>query len=105
MTARLLAALLLLIVVTAPVHAQDEAPATDELPPGYVRLPSGATFNPRPFVETGRDLYNCPNFPSQEQAQAVLRADPRDPNRLDADRDGIACENNRAPFDLEVVTR
>ncbi len=27
-----------------------------------------------------------------EEAQAILAADPTDPNRLDADNDGIACE-------------
>ena len=37
--------------------------------------------------------------------QAVLRPDPSDPNRLDADKDGIACERNKAPFDLEPVPR
>ena len=43
----------------------------------------------------GADLYNCNAFVSQQQAQAVLRADPSDPNRLDTEnnqsRDGIAC--------------
>jgi hypothetical protein len=39
------------------------------------------------------------------QAPAVLRADPRDPNGLDADRDGIACESNRAPRDPVRVPR
>ena len=34
---------------------------------------------------------NGSDFPKQAAAQAVLRADPSDPNRLDADRDGIAC--------------
>ena len=33
-----------------------------------------------------------------------LRADPRDPNRLDGnDNDGLACESNRAPRDLVPV--
>ena len=27
-----------------------------------------------------------------EEAQAILAADPTDPNRLDADNDGVACE-------------
>jgi len=39
------------------------------------------------------DAYDCASFASQAQAQAVLRADPADPNRLDADGDGVACEN------------
>jgi excalibur calcium-binding domain-containing protein len=59
-------------------------------------------FDPLPFIGLG-DAYNCPDFASQADAQAVLRADPTDPNRLDADRDGIACESNRAPKDLVPV--
>jgi len=39
-----------------------------------------------------QNLYNCADFSSQEQAQAVLDADPSDPNYLDADHDGYACE-------------
>ncbi len=38
------------------------------------------------------DLYDCANFATQEEAQAVLDADPSDPYGLDADSDGIACE-------------
>jgi hypothetical protein len=39
------------------------------------------------------DRYNFSDFANQAQAQAVLRADPNDPNPLDTDRprsDGIA---------------
>jgi hypothetical protein len=61
-------------------------------------------FDPMPFIGQG-DAYNCPAFSSQAEAQAVLRADPSDPNRLDADKDGIACETNRVPRDLEPVAR
>jgi hypothetical protein len=35
---------------------------------------------------------NCKNFQYQEEAQAVLDATPGDPNNLDSDHDGIACE-------------
>jgi hypothetical protein len=35
---------------------------------------------------------NCPDFATQAEAQAVLDADRSDPNRLDDDNDGIACE-------------
>jgi hypothetical protein len=48
---------------------------------------------------------NCSDFASQAAAQAELRRDPSDPNRLDTDRDGIACESNRAPFDRNPVRR
>ncbi|GLY36576.1 calcium-binding protein [Amycolatopsis sp. NBRC 101858] len=36
---------------------------------------------------------NCKNFQYQEEAQAVLDATPGDPNNLDSDHDGIACES------------
>ena len=35
---------------------------------------------------------DCANFATQEEAQAVYDADPSDPNGLDDDNDGIACE-------------
>jgi endonuclease YncB( thermonuclease family) len=73
---------------TAPVPAPDQ--------------PAG--FDPARYVGQG-NRYNCSAFVSQAQAQAVLRADSRDPNRLDADRDGLACETNRPPFDLVPVPR
>lgn len=39
------------------------------------------------------DLLNCEDFDSQEEAQAELDADPSDPNVLDGNDDGEACEN------------
>ncbi len=36
---------------------------------------------------------DCPEI-SYERAQEILREDPSDPNRLDADNDGEACEEN-----------
>jgi hypothetical protein len=35
---------------------------------------------------------DCKDFQYQEEAQAVLDATPGDPNHLDDDKDGIACE-------------
>ena len=61
-------------------------------------------FDPRAYLSQG-DRYDCGDFRSQAEAQAVLRADPRDPNRLDSDRDGIACESNPPPRDLVRVPR
>lgn len=61
-------------------------------------------FNPADYLDQG-DAYNCNAFANQAQAQAVLRADPTDPNQLDADNDGIACERNRVPRDLDPVQR
>ena len=45
------------------------------------------------------DDLNCDDFSSQEEAQAELESDPSDPNNLDADDDGIACED----FEQAVV--
>jgi hypothetical protein len=36
---------------------------------------------------------DCSDFRTQEEAQAELRRDPSDPHGLDADDDGIACED------------
>jgi hypothetical protein len=112
--------LLLIVIIAAmawlPAFAQDEevdleieAPPIFEVPaePAPPARPSSnlpAGFNPQSYIGQG-DRYNCSHFPSQAAAQAVLRADPRDPNRLDTDRDGVACESNRAPRDLERVPR
>ena len=94
----------LAIVIPAP---RTPAPATSAPP---TLAPTAATVAPRTgfdasfYIGKG-DAFNCPNFASQADAQAVLRADPTDPNRLDTDRDGIACESNRAPKDLVAVPR
>lgn len=46
---------------------------------------------------------NCANFVSQAEAQAELRSNPSDPNNLDDDSDGIACETLPDPSDLNPV--
>lgn len=44
-------------------------------------------------AKSERDIYNCSDFESEEDAQAILDEDLSDPHRLDADKDGIACES------------
>lgn len=62
-------------------------------------------FDATRYIGQG-DRYNCTDFISQAQAQAVLRADPRDPNRLDGGGvPGVACESNNGPFDRVPVPR
>jgi hypothetical protein len=39
------------------------------------------------------DDRDCPDFSSRAEAQAAYDADPSDPERLDADDDGEACED------------
>lgn len=71
-----------------PAAAATAAPTT--------RPAAVAGFNATLYIGQG-DRYSCDDFANQAQAQAVLRVAPADPNRLDADRDGIACETNNAP--------
>ena len=40
---------------------------------------------------------DCPDFATEAEAQAVYDADPSDPNRLDGDNDGFACEDSGLP--------
>ena len=40
-----------------------------------------------------QNIFNCSSFATQEEAQAELNRDPSDPNNLDGDNDGIACED------------
>ena len=42
-------------------------------------------------VALAQDL-DCPDFQTQPQAQAVYDQNPSDPNGLDQDKDGVACE-------------
>jgi LPXTG-motif cell wall-anchored protein len=64
----------------------------------------GGLFLAAPVALAQADDQNCADFASQADAQAHLRADPRDPDGLDGnDDDGIACEGNPAPFDLTPV--
>jgi hypothetical protein len=39
------------------------------------------------------DQYDCASFGSQESAQVQLDSDPSDPNNLDSDGNGIACDD------------
>ena len=64
--------------IPSPVPATPAAPQSD--------------FDPQHYIGKG-DEYNCGDFDYQWQAQAVLDADPSDPNKLDTDKDGTACES------------
>lgn len=50
------------------------------------------TAIPTTPASTSRDK-DCADFATQAQAQAELNKNPSDPNRLDADNDGYACES------------
>jgi hypothetical protein len=47
---------------------------------------------------------DCSDFATQAQAQAVYNADPSDPNHLDADHDGVACETLSGGTESVVTT-
>ncbi len=89
----------------SPSPSPTPAPGASPTPaPGTSPTPAPPAFDPSRYIGQG-DRYNCADFASQARAQAVLRADPRDPNKLDTDKDGIACEANPAPRDLNPVPR
>jgi hypothetical protein len=74
------------------------APPTSSVPP----------FRPGFYAQdyVGRPgQFSCNDFRTQAEAQAVLRINPSDPNRLDPDRDGIACDQLPGPRDLIPVPR
>jgi hypothetical protein len=87
---------------TAVGAAAAASPAAGAASTAIIRLPAG--FDPNTYIGKG-DAYSCRHFASQAEAQAVLRADPSDPNVIDNDRDGIACEENPAPRDTTRVPR
>ena len=49
--------------------------------------------NPTTPAHAQVDQYDCASFGSQESAQAELERDLSDPNNLDPDTDGQACED------------
>lgn len=78
------------------------SPAARPAPTPTVVLPEG--FSVARYLGKG-DAFSCRDFTSQAEAQAVLRADPSDPNVIDNNRDGIACEDNPDPRDTRRVPR
>jgi hypothetical protein len=50
------------------------------------------TYPSKPAVAQA-DQYDCPSFGSQESAQVELDSDPSDPNNLDSDGNGRACDD------------
>lgn len=50
-----------------------------------------------PAVTAQSGDLDCADFDSQADAQAELRPDSSDPNGLDAENDGVACETSPYP--------
>jgi len=96
------------VVVTATATATASATQTPVVVTATPTTTATATLTAGQMTATARipgDRYNCADFASQAAAQAYLRMYPSDPSRLDRDRDGIACEGNKAPFDHNPVPR
>ena len=70
------------------LDADGDGVACEELPSGGS---SPEPSSPEPSSPEPADL-DCVAFATQPEAQAEFDADPSDPNGLDADNDGIACE-------------
>ncbi|MDD7918025.1 excalibur calcium-binding domain-containing protein [Actinomycetospora callitridis] len=85
------------------VSLDDDAPAD---PAPSTRHSSGTTWTAADTSDessTSTRDRDCADFDSQAEAQAVLDDDPSDPERLDADDDGIACESFGYADDVETV--
>ncbi|MER5867067.1 hypothetical protein [Kitasatospora sp. NPDC002040] len=91
---------------TRPVIRTVEPGTCDPGDPRSARCPQAERpFDARYFLRFGTDAYDCQDFASQADAQAVLRFGPADPNRLDSDRNGVACPDLPAPKDVKPVRR
>lgn len=53
-------------------------------------------------AKTGGDR-DCMDFASQEAAQAYLRGEPSDPDKLDPENNGVACEIRPADYDAAAT--
>lgn len=61
---------------------------------GVIQPATGAAPAASRFFTNGVDRYNCSSFGSQAEAQEALAANvPGDPNRLDMNGNGVACED------------
>ncbi len=79
---------------TSPGTTTPEQSSTTDTSP---RTTAPTTWTPpapvyNTWVPSRLNLLDCMDFASRADAQAVLAADPSDPNVLDADRDGMACD-------------
>ena len=69
--------------------------------PADFRRGKRATSTPKPAAQKVRSQinnlpardFNCSDFKTQAESQRILDSTPRDPYKLDRDKDGIACES------------
>lgn len=79
-----------------------EAPEPVTVTPTPEPVTAAGTLEPiagwRPLDTNGENLYSCYDFATWQEAQAVYEASlPGDPNYIDTDHDGIACERLLEP--------
>ena len=77
------------------VPSPTPSPSPTAATPSPIPIPTAPPqreFEPQQYLGQG-DEYNCGDFEFQWQSQAVLDADSSDPNQLDRDEDGTACES------------
>ncbi|WP_425825829.1 excalibur calcium-binding domain-containing protein [Streptomyces fractus] len=58
---------------------------------------AGAALIPTSGIAYAAPDKDCPDFSTQAEAQAYFDAHPGDPDRLDRDKDGMACEDSGLP--------
>lgn len=88
------------IYAESPVASEGDRFALDEDGDGKACEPTAdgdAEDGTELGAQTDGDL-DCVDFPSQAAAQAGLRADPSDPNGLDPENNGVACEFVPVPY-------
>jgi hypothetical protein len=86
------------VPTSEPVPAPAEEtvrPATEEpaQPTTEETAPPATTEETTQPVGASADQYDCTDFIYREDAQAVLDDDPDDPNNLDPDLNGVACDS------------
>jgi hypothetical protein len=72
--------------------------------PGSPPGPS-STSVPNPTATPPADVVNCDDFATQQQAQNWMNAHPGDPDGLDGNGNGIACENLPCPCSNSTATQ
>ncbi|QIN80799.1 hypothetical protein GBA65_12725 [Rubrobacter marinus] len=71
-----------------------DEPAVQEYAYATEPMASVEEYAASPDGDEGSNDFDCTDFATQEEAQAILDADSADPNRLDEDGDGQACEDS-----------
>jgi hypothetical protein len=62
-------------------------------------------FHSLDIAEAQSDQYDCASFGSQQSAQAELERDPSDPNDLDPDGNGRACDDDYSASTSNTTTQ